>query len=226
MLKTDEMAEKIASAIGKSGLSLTAIAEACGVSVAAVSEWKRTGRIAKGHLPKLAELTGTTLEWWLTPGADLAAMENLARLMVDDGDTMVYIPVLSVAAGLGPGVSNHVERVDDHHGYSRKWLAKKGFHAPALVRISGNGRSMEPTIFDGDVVLVNTAEKKVTDGRVYAFLVGDVLRIKRLFRQMDGKIRAVSDNPDKQTYPDEFLTPDHMPEMIGRIVDRSGGANL
>lgn len=33
----------------------------------AVSEWKRTGRIAKKHLPLLAEVTGTLESWWLKP---------------------------------------------------------------------------------------------------------------------------------------------------------------
>jgi phage repressor protein C with HTH and peptisase S24 domain len=95
-----------------------------------------------------------------------------------------------------------------------------------LRRVKVTGDSMRPTIFDGDVALVNTAERKITNGKVFAFIVDGEARVKRLFKQFDGRIRVVSDNPDKLQFPDEFLTPDHMPEMVGRVVDRSGKADL
>ncbi len=88
------------------------------------------------------------------------------------------------------------------------------------------GDSMRPTIFDGDVALVNTADKRIQNSRVYAVMVDGEVRVKRLYKTLDGKVRVVSDNPDKSQYPDEFLTPDHMPEMVGRVVDRSGKADL
>lgn len=36
-----------------------------------VSEWLRTGRIDKRHLPTIARLSGTTERWWLTPEAPI-----------------------------------------------------------------------------------------------------------------------------------------------------------
>jgi len=39
------------------------VARACTVSPQAVNGWKSTGRISKDNLPKVAEITGTTLEW-------------------------------------------------------------------------------------------------------------------------------------------------------------------
>ena len=81
---------------------------------------------------------------------------------------------------------------------------------------------MQPTIFNGDTVLVNTGDRKIQNGQMYAFRHEDGARIKRLFTQLDGKVRVVSDNPDKITYPDEFLTPDTDAGMIGRVVHRSG----
>lgn len=40
-------------------------------SPSAVAEWRRTGRIAKQHLPLLADLSGTTDRWWLFPDAPI-----------------------------------------------------------------------------------------------------------------------------------------------------------
>jgi hypothetical protein len=46
-------------------LRASAIARACSVSAQAVSGWQRTGRIDKRHIPKLAAMTGTSLDWWM-----------------------------------------------------------------------------------------------------------------------------------------------------------------
>ncbi len=59
------MAAKLDEAIKASGVKSIDIAEACGVSKQAVQGWKKTGRIDKKHLPKLAKVTRLPLEWWL-----------------------------------------------------------------------------------------------------------------------------------------------------------------
>jgi len=41
------------------------VANACGVTKQAVQGWLRTGRIDKKHLPKLSEISGKPLSWWL-----------------------------------------------------------------------------------------------------------------------------------------------------------------
>lgn len=139
----------------------------------------------------------------------------------------VYIPFLE-GVHVGSGSRGHVEHetVTGAHSYSVAWLVKEGLDASMLVRVKNEGRSMEPTFWDGDTLLVNRAERVIKDGKVYAFRVGDDPRVKRLFRTMDGRVRVVSDNPDKGSFPDEYLSVDDMPEIIGRVRDRSGNTNL
>lgn len=142
-------------------------------------------------------------------------------------DKYVYIPVYSgVYASMGNGGRVEHEEVSGKHSYSQAWLLKEGLEAAQLSRIQAVGRSMEPVIWDGDMLLVNRSEKIIKDGKIYAFRVGDEIRVKRLFRLMDGRVRVVSDNPDKNLYPDEHLSIDDMPEVIGRVRDRSGNTNL
>lgn len=62
------MALRLRYAIEKAGVSNRDVAQACLVTDSAVSEWKRTGRIAKKHLKAIAKLTNTSLEWWLDAG--------------------------------------------------------------------------------------------------------------------------------------------------------------
>ena len=66
MLSTSQrLAGKLDEAIRESNLKQTDIATACGVTKQAVQGWLKTGRIAKNHLPKLADITGRPLAWWL-----------------------------------------------------------------------------------------------------------------------------------------------------------------
>lgn len=141
---------------------------------------------------------------------------------------VIYVPFYE-GVRLGSGAGGHVvhEHVDGTHSYSRDWLLKQGLDAAMLSRVRNTGKSMEPTFWDGDTLLVNRAEKVIRDGKVYAFRVGDEPKVKRLFRTVDGlRIRVVSDNPDKGQFPDEYLSIDDMPEIIGRVRDRSGSTNL
>ena len=80
---------------------------------------------------------------------------------------------------------------------------------------------MEPLLLDGDVVLVNCAERFIIDGRVYAFVFGHALRVKRLYSQIDRSILVCSENPN---FADEKIPPDEVDQVkiIGEVVERSG----
>lgn len=88
---------------------------------------------------------------------------------------------------------------------------------------------MEPLLFPGDTVLVNQAEndiKELLDGKVYAIRYGNDLRVKRLFRKLNGSLILRSENP---LYQDEEVTPDLVHQhitIIGRVRDKSGTGGL
>lgn len=73
MLKSSEaMLRKIEWALTQGNFTIEELVAATGVTGrSAVSEWKRTGRVAKRHIPVLAALTDTTELWWLTDNAPI-----------------------------------------------------------------------------------------------------------------------------------------------------------
>ena len=119
----------------------------------------------------------------------------------------------------------------DRLSYPSSWFAQRDA-APAdvrLMRVHGDG--MERTLFDGDLVAVNVGVHGIIDGRVHVFASsGDEpdVKIKRLFKTSDGRLRVVSDNPDKALYPDELLGPQEIANVlvIGRAIDRCGCGGL
>lgn len=121
-----------------------------------------------------------------------------------------------IAAGNGSTLLEYDE-VAGHRAYRRDWIAKHGYSINALKLLTVCGDSMEPYLFDGNKVLVNTADRRIIDGEHYALRIGDTLKVKRLFTQGDGKIRVESYNA-----PVDYLSPLDDAEILGLVVDRNG----
>lgn len=64
-ITSKELGDKLRAAMEAKGTRPPELAELCGVRVPSVYDWMEHGRIAKKHLPKLAEFFGTSLGYWL-----------------------------------------------------------------------------------------------------------------------------------------------------------------
>lgn len=83
------------------------------------------------------------------------------------------------------------------------WLRSIGVN-PAFARIiTARGDSMEKTIRDGDLLLLDTSITEVRDNGIYCVLFGNMLLVKRIHVRMSGTIDLISDNP---VYPSEELS--------------------
>jgi len=207
------------------GMSQAQLADAAGVSQGTISQQEATPTMQSKFLPQIAHALGVDVKVLLGIAPTAPRLDEELR-PYEVGEKYVYVPVLDVELSAGNGSSGQSEEVEGKHSYAVTWLAKEHLDVASLRRAKARGRSMEPSICDGDSMLINLAERKISNGRVYAFRVGEELRVKRLYRQMDGKVRVVSDNADKSQYPDEYLSEQDFPEIIGRVRDRSGNSQL
>jgi phage repressor protein C with HTH and peptisase S24 domain len=86
-------------------------------------------------------------------------------------------------------------------------LEKKGIDPKLADVYFVTGRSMEPRLYDGDAVLFDTRETVVTDdGKIYVILWNGARFVKRIFRELDGRYRIVSDNRSPE-FQDRFVHP-------------------
>lgn len=129
---------------------------------------------------------------------------------LDDSGDYVIIPMYDIKAACGNGYTNEDELIKGGLVFKESFIRKCGLslsHEDTGI-ITGDGRSMEPTINHTDAILtdlrVKTIDQVISD-KVYAFVANKELRIKRLFRKTNGGLRIVSDNPDKDTFPDEHI---------------------
>lgn len=124
-----------------------------------------------------------------------------------------------LSAGRGHAV--YYETKESWLAFQPAFLRKVGVSAHNAAIFDIDGRSMEPELHDGAVVLITMSNRHDTiiDGKHYAFIRGDDCLVKTLYKMPDGTIKAVSQNPDKDEFPDFIIHPEtERFEMLGRVL--------
>lgn len=229
---TSSLARRISQAIDESRLTAAQIAEACGVTPQAVNGWKKTGRIGKGHLPKLAELTGKSLKW-LIDGADepagsmasfsvrpITVYNNLEEL---PPESTVLVKRVDVALSAGKGREAwHIEEREPLP-FQAAYIRRLDASPKNLVAVKVTGDSMEPRLFDDDTVLVDSADVRVpANGGVFALVYAGEMLVKRLQRLPNGDLKIISDNHARYEAITVSTQDADLIQIVGRVKYRSG----
>lgn len=125
------------------------------------------------------------------------------------------------ALSAGPGHTAHDENTIEEIAFRRDWLTKKGFSENKLVAVPCSGDSMEPTIRNGELVLINTDDSILRDNKIYAINFGEEALLKRVYRHYDGGYILRSDNnieADRKVPAEEV----ELLRVIGRAVWHGG----
>lgn len=204
---TRRMAQVVDEAGGQN-----ALARKTGLAQSGIARLVKGGEPTLSTLKSIAKASDRSLLWLITGEVD-----SPAEIEPSDGSDLVYIPFLDVVAAAGAARDNDHESVLTHLPFSRGFLHRLGVSPGRVKAIRSGGDSMEGTIADGALVLVNEAARELTDGRVYALRAADGLRLKRVQRAMDGSVMLISDN--RERYPVERLSADEAAEIdvVGRV---------
>ncbi len=136
-----------------------------------------------------------------------------------DGQFFATVARLEVDAAAGNGLINFEAPPTDHLAFSKAWLAQNGIYPSTTVLITARGRSMEPSIYDGDLVMIDRNKKDIKSGRIYVFNdPNDGTRIKRLELVPGHAIIVRSDSPDQIEFPPEYYTENAMNAISENIV--------
>lgn len=139
-------------------------------------------------------------------------------------DEFALVPQLDIEIACGDG--KFVDHVVVKGGLAFKRSSLKDFGVTEKTAriIYAAGGSMAPTIQDGCVVLINTADTEPREGKVFAICTpeGGIL-LKRLVRDYHPNFGGTvwimrSDNPDKIAHPDKVLPPDDRTMIAGRAI--------
>ena len=209
--------EIIEEALQRKGLSPAAASKLAVGNYALIKNMKSSRSDEKRYsyqaLEKLAEVLD--LELYFGEKRELTSAPTITVL----GDEFTTVARYDAAGAAGDGLINLDGPPVDHLAFSKRWLAQNGISAGDSILINVRGDSMEPSIYDGDLVMIDRRKTQIRSGRIYVFRDGEILRIKRLELIPGAAIIVRSDNPK---HPPEHLTGEAMNSVslgvIGEVV--------
>jgi phage repressor protein C with HTH and peptisase S24 domain len=168
-------------------------------------------------LLNISQFTKYSLHWLLT-GEGAMFIEH-SESMVREGSApygalgeFTFVPKVALEDGKAMEV-NGIKR--ERYAFRQTWLEAKG-SMKDLALIEARGDSMDPTVADGDIVLIDRSKKKVVNGTLYALCTKNAVMIKRLQPTGATRIKVMSDNKLYDSYEIDLETGDM--EIIGRVI--------
>lgn len=207
---------------GQSGL-----VKVSGASKSVVNQWL-TGKIKSMDIRYALNIErelGFSHIWLMTGEGDplhapMYAMKGLIPVHVVESNDPEFVKIPLVKLKLSAGITGfHTEpepRDGGTIGMRSAWVDRTRLNPEYLYAITVGGDSMEPSLHDGDIVVINVADKKLVDGAVYAFNYEGEAVVKRLSRDA-GQWWLTSDNPDQRKYHRKLCTGAAC-LVIGRVV--------
>ncbi|MDN5479624.1 MAG: LexA family transcriptional regulator [Chryseobacterium sp.] len=219
----------------KAGKTQAEVAEAVKISQPAYQALESGRNQKSSYLPEIAKFLGVDVDW-LKNGTETKSFKTLSfdeikqkfgepksnqsestsdigvyeyGDPVPDGFTAIdYYP--EVKASAGNGYINLEESSPYKIFIPTVEVITSGASATHCKIINVDGESMIPDLYPDQKVSVDMSAKKIYDGEIYAFTKGSELKIKILFNwgeEGQGGFKAVSRNPDKVRFPDEYYSP-------------------
>lgn len=170
-------------------------------------------------LNKLAEALAVPVAAFFVDKAVDDLPGSMRVRVAEDGDgEFVQIPMVTLRLQAGmTGFQTEPDRRDGGTvGMRTSWIQRSGYHPGSLIAIRVKGASMEPSLYEDDIVVINTSDKKPVDGVVFAVNYEGEAVVKRMVRDA-GMWWLASDNPDQKKYGRKSCRGDEC-LIIGRVV--------
>lgn len=189
------MAEDVRSAldalIQERGEDYSAISRLLGRNPAYIQQFIKRGtprRLAEEDRQRLAA-------YFRVPETRLGGRAGNGPVREGTIAALVTVPRIAIGASAGPGGIAEIEERGRPIAFDEGLLRDLGAgrrSALSIIRVAGD--SMEPTLRDGDDILVDRGATEIRAGCIYVLRLDDLLMVKRLFRDERGLV-VRSDNP-------------------------------
>lgn len=219
------VAQRIEKIMREHSINKSELAEIACTSPQNVTNWISRNAISRKKAQLISEKLGYDLKWLLYGSGENirdselnpVEWESLSEEEQNNG-RFVTIPVLDVELSAGFGACPTMEQ--EMYTLPFRSITLKQRKIPInmakVVKVAGD--SMEPRLFDRDIISINTADTRIRDGKIYAVRVHDLQKVKVLIRNTDGTITLRSYNP---TYPDEIISREQIEsgdfQVLGRM---------
>lgn len=219
------LSERLKKAMTEAGISQAELARLCGVKPPSIHGWlSGKSKFLRGeNLLKAAKALNVSQQWLANGvGPMHPAGDSEPGVEIDLDQHPDLTPIRKVKLRLRAGVSGFSVEPDEEDGppifFRNDWLLQRGFKPYNLIAIKVKGQSMEDKLYEGDMVVINTAETDPKDGKVFAVNYEGEPVIKRLVRD-GGTWWLSSDNPDQRRFPRKECTEGSC-IIVGQVIHK------
>lgn len=211
-MKYEDVFERIKKQTGLK--SQTGIANVLGIQPASVSGSKKRGLFPIEWAFRIAQKFGLSTDWILTGEGPEIRIEGTYQKAspLNNPFDMVQLAKARLNAGGGSVVLS--EEFKESYAFRKEWISRIATNKRNLFLIAIEGDSMEPTILDGDIVMIDKGRNEIRTGKIYAIGVSDTIMIKRLELLPNSQVKIISDN---QTYSPYIIDGKEL-RIIGQVV--------
>lgn len=217
------LAERLAWARNNQNLSQAALAKLSGVAQSSIGNLESGIRFSSKRIAHIAAALGVNM-LWLAEGVGSPESTQEFRQVKALPNDYQKVAIPRVTLKLSAGVTGFQTEPDYSDGgtflVDPRWLEENNFNPKKLIAIEVKGESMEPALYAGDTVIINTHDKHLTDGTVFAMNYEGEAVVKRLTRDA-GNWWLSSDNADQRRFHRKVCQGDGC-IVIGKVVKREG----
>lgn len=203
-----------------------AFARKCGLGESLIRTYLAGSMPGADKAAKIADANGVELRWLVTgvgprSSTTVGVRESPAEYEVGGEWAFHLVPRYNVDASAGGGAVVERESEIGRLAFRKDWIRSKGLTPANLVVVRAAGDSMEPTIRDGSLLLVDTAQSTVAKDGIYVLMIDGHLVTKRLQIDLGGGVYIRSDNP---AYSDQRLSGEQLEAVtiVGRVIWAGG----
>lgn len=135
----------------------------------------------------------------------------------DQAEDFIQIKRYTAEASAGHGLQVSGNEGTGHYAFNQRWLDRRGLNANSLSVISVRGDSMEPDLYENDLLLLDHAQTDLKDSHIYALQFSEGLYVKRIQHLPEGQIHLISKNKDYPPITVKHPMADGI-QIIGRVV--------
>ncbi len=215
IIRFDDFFERLKKATGID--TQMALAEALGINRSAVTQAKNRDAVPQKWVLRLARRYAVSADW-LEFGTGEIHKKSPAvskQIPTTPFGEIVEVPKVAATVSAGGGSYENTAFPIATHPFPRQWLSKMG-NPNSMVFMDVVGNSMEPSINDGDMVLIDQSGTAISPHSVYAVGYEETLYIKRV-EQRQHTVILHSDNPD---YSDIEIHGDELNSfrVVGKVI--------
>jgi len=187
------------------------------VSVDAIKRLEERDSSSSKFTAEIARALGVSVSDLLDEAYATPIKEEVSLINNDEYPSIKRVNLKLSAGIVGFGIDYDVEDKTPIV-MQREWFKSRGFKPENLLATKVKGDSMQPGLYEGDTVVINTADHTPLDGQVYAINYEGEMLIKRMVRDA-GVWWLSSDNQDQRKHPRKECNSD-LCLIIGKVVHK------